>query len=138
VAFSDELGHFEYCNGVNPTRFTCNNAGVNDPSGADADDVGCFSPAQSTMVRVGGCTGSDVDFDGVPYQNTWPGTFTDPSQDALAHPSPVMFTSPLVNGTSNYQQAAFEADLPRIEFATSPPASASSPTRHLPASGPAA
>jgi hypothetical protein len=110
---------------------------VNDPSGADADDVGCFSPAQSTSVRVGGCTGSDVDFDGVPYQKTWPGTFSNASQDALVHPTPILFTSPLVNGSSNYQQAAFEADLPRIEFATSPPCQRfiSNPSSPSPGSG---
>jgi len=121
VAFSDEIGHFEYCNGVNPTTLGCNNAGVNDPSGRDGDDVFCFSPAQSTSVKVGGCLGSDADFDGVPYQNTWPGTFSNASQDALVHPFPIRFTSPLFNGTHNYAQAAFETDLPRIEFATSPP-----------------
>ncbi len=33
----------------------------------------------------------------------------------------MQFSSPLFNGTSNYDRVAFEADLPRIEFATSPP-----------------
>jgi hypothetical protein len=121
VAFSDEIGHFEYCNGVNPVKGVCNSAGVNDPSGLDADDIGCFSPAQSTKIRVAGCIFSDVDFDGVPYQNTWPGTLSNSSQDALLHPSPVQFSSPLFNGTANYSRAAFETDLPRIEFATNPP-----------------
>src|SRR5215471_15463040 len=36
------------------------------------------------------------------------------------HTSSVLFTSPLTNG-HNYSQVAFEADLPRIEFATNPP-----------------
>jgi len=121
VAFSDEIGHFEYCNGVDPKTRTCHGASVTDPSGADSDDVGCFSPSQSTMIRVAGCLGTDTDFDGVPYQNTWPGTFSNASQDALVHPSPVQFSSPLFNGTTNYDRVAFEADLPRIEFATSPP-----------------
>jgi hypothetical protein len=121
VAFSDEIGHFEYCNGVNPVKGVCNSAGVNDPSGLDADDIGCFSPAQSSLIRVAGCIFSDVDFDGVSYQNTWPGTFSNASQDALLHPSPVLFSSPLFNGTADYNRAAFEADLPRIEFATNPP-----------------
>jgi len=31
------------------------------------------------------------------------------------HPSPVLFTSPLANGTTQYSTIAFEADLPRIE-----------------------
>ncbi len=121
VAFSDEIGHFEYCNGVNPTTLTCNNAGASDPAGTDDDDVFCFSPAQSTKVKVSGCLGTDVDFDGVPYQNVWPGTFSNASRDALVHPTPVRFTSPLFNGTSNYGRVAFETDLPRIEFATNPP-----------------
>jgi hypothetical protein len=121
VAFSDEIGHFEYCNGVNPRTLSCNAAGVNDPNGLDGDDAFCFSPSQSSQIRVGGCLGSDVDFDGVPYQNTWPGTFSNAAQDALFHPTPIMFTSPLFNGTMKYAQSAFETDLPRIEFATSPP-----------------
>jgi hypothetical protein len=121
TAFSDEIGHFEYCNGVNPRTFTCNAPGVNDPNGLDGDDFGCFSQSQSSSVRVSGCLGTDVDFDGVPYQKTWPGTFKDAAQDALFHPTPIMFTSPLINGTTPFSQAAFEADLPRIEFATSPP-----------------
>jgi hypothetical protein len=121
VAFSDEIGHFEYCNGVNPVKGVCNSAGVNDPSGLDADDNFCFSPSQSSAIRVAGCTDSDVDFDGVPYQNTWPGTFSNTSQDALLHPTPIVFSSPLFNGTTNYSRAAFETDLPRIESATNPP-----------------
>jgi len=121
VAFSDEIGHFEYCNGVSPSKGACNSAGVNDPSGLDADDIGCFSPSQSTSINIGGCIFSDVDFDGVPYQNTWPGTLSDTSQDALLHPSPILFSSPLFNGTTNYDRTAFETDLPRVEFATNPP-----------------
>src|SRR5579864_5028956 len=121
VAFSDEIGHFEYCNGVQPTNGQCHAAGVNDPSGLDADDAFCFSPSQSSSVRVGGCLGSDVDFDGVSYLNTWPGTFSNTAQDALFHPTPIVFTSPLFNRTAKYAKAAFETDLPRIEFATSPP-----------------
>src|SRR6266852_3484323 len=121
VAFSDEIGHFEYCNGVNPLTLTCHAPGVNDPAGLDGDDAFCFSPAESSTVRIGGCLGSDLDFDGVPYQNTWPGTFSNATQDALFHPTPIMFTSPVFNGSAQYARAAFETDLPRIEFATNPP-----------------
>jgi hypothetical protein len=117
VAFSDEIGHFEYCNGVNPVKGVCHSAGVNDPSGLDADDIGCFSPSQSTLIRVAGCIFSDIDFDGIPYQpERWPGN----GNDTLT-PTPVSFSSPLFNGTQNYNRVAFEADLPRIEFATNPP-----------------
>src|SRR5262249_19180605 len=79
VAFSDETGHFEYCNGVNPVKGICHSAGVNDPSGMDADDIGCFSPSQSTTVRVAGCIFSAVDFDGVPFQITRTGALSGPA-----------------------------------------------------------
>jgi hypothetical protein len=120
VAFSDEIGHFEYCNGVSPKTGVCNGSSATDPA-ADADDNFCFSPSQSSRINVAGCTDSDVDFDGVSYQNAWPGTSSNPTQDALVNPTPVVFSSPLFNGTNNYDRAAFETDLPRIEFATNPP-----------------
>ena len=41
VAFSDEIGHFEYCNRANP-QGSCVNPGVNDKK-KDADDQGCFN-----------------------------------------------------------------------------------------------
>jgi hypothetical protein len=115
VAFSDEIGHFEYCNAADDTTGACTSAGANDPAGLDPDDVGCFNPGDSTRIRIGGCLGTDVDFDGVPYQNTWPGTLRSAQQDANLHPSPITFTSPVFNGRSNYDRVAFEADLPRIE-----------------------
>ena len=39
------------------------------------------------------------------------GTFV----DRRLHPTPLLFTSPLANGTTNYSTIAFETDLPRIE-----------------------
>ena len=121
IAFSDEIGHFEYCNAVGPESFfggNCTTAGVNDPAGVDADDVACFSPADSTRVQIGGCLGSDIDFDGPEYSNHWPGTLSNATQDALLNPSSILFTSPLFNsGTQNYDRVAFETDLPRIERA---------------------
>jgi hypothetical protein len=33
----------------------------------------------------------------------------------MMHPTPVQFTSPLISGTTNYSQFAFETDLPAIE-----------------------
>jgi hypothetical protein len=121
VAFSDEIGHFEYCNAVDETTGTCRTAGVNDPAGVDGDDVGCFGPGDSTRIRIGGCLGTDADFDGPEYGSTWPGTFTNPAQDAQFHPSPIAFTSPTFNGGQNFSRVAFETDLPRIENATNPP-----------------
>jgi len=77
------------------------------------------------FVPIGGCTDSDFDFDGVPYQLVWPGTFTNPKADRRVHPQPVRFTSPLFIDRSgkrrNYSRVAFEADLPRIELNTNPP-----------------
>jgi hypothetical protein len=119
VAFSDEIGHFEYCPAE--ANGACTTAGVTDAAGVDGDDVGCFSPGDSTRIRIAGCLGTDVDFDGPEYSNTWPGTFSDPALDAQFHSTPIEFTSPLTNGSTNYNRVAFEADLPRIEFATNPP-----------------
>ncbi len=128
VAFSDEIGHFEYCNAADPNTGACTSAGVNDPSGVDTDDVGCFNPSDSTRIQIGGCLGTDADFDGVPYQNVWPGTLKIPGQDRKVNPTPILFSSPLFKSSGkggpdlrNYDRVAFETDLPRIEFATNPP-----------------
>jgi hypothetical protein len=110
IAFSDEIGHFEYCTGVDPTTGTChgNSVGLGGP--VDSDEAACFSPSQSLLIPIGGCLGTDFDFNGVPYQTaSWPGN----SNDA-ATPSPIQFTSPLTSGT-NFTRAAFETDLPAIE-----------------------
>jgi hypothetical protein len=115
VAFSDEIGHFEYCNRANP-QGSCVNPGVNDQK-KDADDTGCFNPDQSLRIQVGGCTATDNDFDGVSYQKTWPGSLTNTTQDAALNPRSILFSSPTFNGASNYSRVAFEADLPRIEAA---------------------
>jgi hypothetical protein len=108
VSFSDEIGHFEYCDHAN-AQGKCV-----DPK-SDADDVGCFNPDASLLIQVGGCIGADFDFDGVSYQHTWPGTLADPVRDRQVHAESVLFTSPLTNGR-NYERMAFEADLPAIEF----------------------
>jgi len=112
VAFSDEIGHFEYCSAVTEEGGDCvaNNEGT-----LDDDDTGCFDTAFSLLVPIGGCIASDADFDGTSYQPVWPGTDPNRAQDAKYHPTAVTFTSPLFNGTENYSRVAFEADLPRIE-----------------------
>ncbi len=115
VAFADEIGHFEYCTTVNPDG-TCA-AGASDPGGADGDDVGCHAASESLRVQIGGCTGTDNDFDGVSYQPGWPGTSTNAGTDARLHPRSVLFSSPTFSGGKNYSRVAFEADLPRIEAA---------------------
>jgi len=113
VAFSDEIGHFEYCNSVASEGGPCTSNGE---PGLDGDDDGCFDAAFSTLVPIGGCIATDNDFDGVPYQKVWPGTDPNRGQDKKYRPSSILFTSPLFNG-QNYSRVAFEADLPRIEAA---------------------
>jgi hypothetical protein len=111
VAFSDEIGHFEYCSSVPVETGPCA-----DP-GSDADDDYCFSAAFSLLVPIGGCAATDNNFDGTPYQTVWPGTNPNHGQDRRFHPTSVLFTSPVFNGSRNYNRVAFEADLPRIEAA---------------------
>jgi hypothetical protein len=114
VAYSDEIGHFEYC--ANVQDGTC--AGdPNDPNGPDGDDFFCLPASESLRIQIGGCFGTDNDFDGVSYQHTWPGSLTNPGQDVKLNPRSILFTSPTFNGGLNYSRVAFEADLPRIEAA---------------------
>jgi hypothetical protein len=111
VAFSDEIGHFQYCSTVTEEGGDCT-----DP-GSDDDDSACFTSALSLLVPVGGCLASNTHFDGTSYLPDWPGTNPNRGQDAKYHARSVEFTSPLFNGTQNYSRVAFEADLPRIEAA---------------------
>ena len=133
IAFSDEIGHFEYCNAVSSEGGSCTEDGVHDldnglSAGAE-DDFGCFDAAFANgfgLVSIGGCTSTDFDFDGVPYQQVWPGTFKSQSADAQVHAAPVLFTSPLLTNSNtlrqqNFERVAFEADLPRVESNTNPP-----------------
>jgi hypothetical protein len=122
VAYSDEIGHFEYCNAQ--SNGTCTSAGVSDSGGVDGDDAPCLTAPAGTAnhtVSLTGCFGTDSDFDSPDYFNNWPGTSSNPGLDGTLHAAPVVFTSPLFNGSQNYSQVAFDNDLPRIEFATSPP-----------------
>jgi hypothetical protein len=116
VAFSDEIGHFEYCPSADADG-NCTSAGANDPGGLDVDDANCFNADDSLLVQVGGCQATDNDFDGPAYGPNWPGTGPNNGQDAKYHSSPITFTSPTFNGGSNYSRVAFETDLPRIEAA---------------------
>jgi hypothetical protein len=127
IAFSDEIGHFEYCSSVASEGGQCTSSGTTDPPGPDENS--CFSGAFEAslgLLPIGACFDTDVEFDGVPYQLTWPGTLSNPEKDRRLHAQPVVFTSPLFMkaGTSklrNYKRVAFENDLPRVEFATTPP-----------------
>ena len=108
IGFSDEIGHFEYCKTAD-----CSTGG--DDTTGPSDDFFCLPASASSRIPIGGCTFTDFDFDGVPYQKVWPGTSGNVFQDFAFHPQPVRFTSPTFNGFSNYDRVAFEADLPRIE-----------------------
>jgi hypothetical protein len=117
IAFSDEIGHFEYCSSVD-AKGNCIQPG------ADADDVSCFTASASSRIPVGGCFGADLDFDGPPYRLDWPGTSHDPAFDREFHPQPVQFTSPLFKSRDgdweNYNRVAFETDLPALEQSCDP------------------
>src|SRR5205807_6954374 len=72
IAFSDEIGHFEYCNGISGEGGLCTQDGVHDTDATVApskneDDVYCFDGAASTRIAITGCLGSDLDFDGPEY-----------------------------------------------------------------------
>lgn len=114
VAFSDEIGHFQACNGPNVIT-----PGGNCPAGnteydgepSDANDTGCFPASSSTLIQVPGCfEGNGVTgFDSLPYQLLWP------DGNTKLHPTSLQFTSPITGAGFNYSRSAFEADLPRIE-----------------------
>src|SRR5260370_1016506 len=101
VSFSDEIGHFEYCNAVDGPGGNCTVDGFHDrdnglPAGAE-DDQGCFDAnfaGAAGLIAIGGCTATDFDFDGVPYLLVWPGTLQNAALDRSLHPRPVEFTSP--------------------------------------------
>jgi hypothetical protein len=128
IAFSDEIGHFEYCSSVAQEFGACTSLTGKDKK-PGLDDLQCVDaglPAAFGLIHIGGCIDADADFDGVPYRNdTWPGSFKDPVKDALFHAEPVIFSSPLLtdaNGrVENFSRVAFESDLPRIESGTTPP-----------------
>jgi hypothetical protein len=124
VAFSDEIGHFEYCNAADPNTGACATTGVTDPGGTDIDDYGCFNASDSTRVQIGGCIGTDVDFDGPEYGLNWPGTIANAGVDHQLHARSILFSSPLFTASGgalrNYNRVAFEADLPRIEVFGAP------------------
>jgi hypothetical protein len=114
IAMDEEIGHFDYCTAVDPTTGNCTGleGAPGDQEPADGDDVGCFTAAQSLLVQVSGCNGTnDPGFDGSSYQRDWP------DGNTFLHPTAELFSSPLTGSkyNVNYNQAAFEADIPRIE-----------------------
>jgi hypothetical protein len=129
VAYSDEIGHFEYCDKpVLDDILSCAKPGGFDTNAGEDpadDDNAClpvpgFPSTNSTLIDVKGCTGffglSDVDFDGVSYdEHAWPGSTANQAVDRALAPRPVQFTSPTFKGGNQYSRMAFETDLPRIE-----------------------
>jgi hypothetical protein len=116
VAMSDEIGHFENCLKLD-ANFNCAVPGILDPGGPDPDDGNsfCVPGSDSTLIHINGCFSGDGDFDAQSYRNDWPGTDPNRVRDRALHPSPLLFTSPVTNGSTNYSTIAFETDLPRIE-----------------------
>lgn len=124
VAFSDEIGHWDYCSHVTAS-FTCsgnegkaaNTEPADPPTAANlnGDDYGCLPGSQSLLVKLNGCTsgGGNTGFDGVSYQPQWP------DGNTQLHPTSVLFSSPLTDG-QQFSRMAFETDLPRIESGSAP------------------
>jgi hypothetical protein len=136
IAFSDEIGHYEYCNRINHSGGkdpfgdvfgNCVTDGVHDLNTNNKligdDDVNCADTSNNTVGFVPniGCFGTDTDFSGVPYQLDWPGTNGNASIDRALHPTPISFKSPIFTTADgeqrNYARVAFEANMPRIEAA---------------------
>jgi hypothetical protein len=121
AAYSDEIGHFELCDAMDPATGACTKPGADDAT-LDDDDVSCLPGADSLVIKVTSCIGAgdgDGDFDGESYQNRWPGTLRNPVLDAVLHPTPIRFTSPTSRGRQ-IEDVAFEANLPSIERDTVP------------------
>jgi hypothetical protein len=122
IGFTDEIGHFQACNGPNPIPATpfgedasgnpisCPAGNTEDAGPTDSDDNFCFPASESSLVQLNGCTDTNTGFDGTSYRPVW-------GDGNPLHPTPIRFTSPLTGPgyRSQYERAAFEADLPRIE-----------------------
>src|SRR5579864_4949891 len=119
VAFSDEIGHWDYCTGTTVPTSTSGSAcpsGNTEGAGTnseptDSDASTCFPASMSSLVQLQGCTDQNNGFDGVDYTPVWP------DGNTSLHPTPIRFSSPQFGPeySSNYNRVAFEADLPRIE-----------------------
>jgi hypothetical protein len=128
IGFTSEIGHWQSCTGPNPipdTPFGVDASGnpISCPAGnkeddgepTDGEDNYCFPGSESSLVQVNGCTDTNTGFDGASYHPVWP------DGNTQLHPTSVRFTSPKTGPgyTRQYERAALEADLPRIE--TTPP-----------------
>ncbi|HEY2306690.1 MAG TPA: hypothetical protein VGI05_12490 [Streptosporangiaceae bacterium] len=128
VAFSDEIGHFENCNGPNPipaTPFGVDASGnpIACPAGntegfgsstspTDGDDAFCFPGSEALRIHINGCSLTNTGFDSLDYQPVWP------DGNTALHPQPFLFSSPVTGPPGDpvqYSRTAFEANLPRLE-----------------------
>ena len=98
VAMDTEIGHFDYCSKVDSTTGTCiGNEGIGKNSEpADGDDVGCWAPSASSLIKIGGCEGSNLGYDGTSYLSDWP-------NGSSNRPTDFIFTSPLTGAALRHQ-----------------------------------
>jgi hypothetical protein len=112
VAMDTEIGHFDYCSKVDVRTASCvGDEGVGpNREPADADDVGCWAASASGFIKIGGCEGSNLGYDGPSYLNDWP-------NGSSSRPTEFIFTSPLTGARydTNYASVGFNTDLPAIE-----------------------
>ena len=109
IAFADEIGHFDYCNGTVSGSFPFGCTGTegtgNNTEATDGDDFFCSPASASLRIQVSGCVNTNGGFDGAPYQtSSWP------DGNTALHPTPIQFTSPLTGSGYNvkYSRMAFE------------------------------
>jgi hypothetical protein len=126
VGFSDELGHFEYCDATSSFLGACTSSPV--PKELDADDTLCVDAITAQLGGaagpLGGCEGTDTDFDTVSHHNAWLGTdFVHDPYLFSAVPDPIVFTSPKFQDPTaapnsplvNFDRVAFEVDMLETE-----------------------
>lgn len=119
IAFSDEIGHFDFCTHINANSGSCDGKeGVpGDQETADGDDNACFAGIEALKYPANGCEDTNAPgFDGTSYkQSYWPNSTSLNAPSTV--PTPFHFSAPLTgtNYTTAYSRFAFETDLPRIE-----------------------
>ena len=99
VAFSDEIGHFDYCTDINKNFGKCvGKEGVKgDREPADGDDTYCLKAGKSSLVEINGCLNDNTGFDGYSYRPLWP------DGNTTLRPTPFRLTSPLTG--TNFDHA---------------------------------
>jgi hypothetical protein len=112
VAFDTEIGHFDYCSHVDVSTAACtgNEGTGRNTEPWDYEDFGCWPASASGLIKIGGCEGSNVGYDGTSYLSDWP-------NGTASRPTATIFTSPLTGAgyNVNYSSVGFNTDLPAIE-----------------------